>query len=425
MRALLFQWVKTNRVILLNTSSLIGTTTVTSVLGFAYWWLATRQFSPEAVGLASAAISAMTLLASASILGLGTLLIGELSRQQGKEMALISAALILVGGVGGCSGIVFAIVAPFLSADFQLLRASMQAIALFAVGVSLTAITVMLDQAVIGLLQGELQFWRNVLASVVKLAALFLAGLWLLHDMAMAIYATWALGNILSLVALAGLVVSKRGWSRKVYSPEWGLLKKLGPAALQHHVLNLVLRVPNLVLPVLVTVLLSATMNAWFYVAFMIANFAYSIPNALTTVLFATNSAEPAILAPKVRLTLSLATEISVLANCVLLFGTTQVLSLFGHSYAVQAAWSLRILGLATFPLIIKYHYIAVCRIQSRLAWAILPVTTGSLIELGAAALGAHLGGLSGLSLGWVIAMCVESAYMFPSVYRAVQYINR
>ncbi len=38
MRALLFQWVKTNRVILLNTSSLIGTTTVTSVLGFAYWW---------------------------------------------------------------------------------------------------------------------------------------------------------------------------------------------------------------------------------------------------------------------------------------------------------------------------------------------------------------------------------------------------
>jgi glycosyltransferase involved in cell wall biosynthesis len=37
-RELLFQWVKTNRVILLNTSSLIGTTTVTSVLGFAYWW---------------------------------------------------------------------------------------------------------------------------------------------------------------------------------------------------------------------------------------------------------------------------------------------------------------------------------------------------------------------------------------------------
>jgi len=424
-RALLFQWVKTNRVILLNAGSLIGTTAVSSVLGFAYWWVATRQFSPAAVGLASATISAMLLLASASILGLGTLLIGELPRQQGKEMALISAAVILVGAVGGGTGLVFALVAPFLSADFHLLSASMQAIALFAVGVSLTAMTVMLDQAVIGLFQGELQFWRNVLASGVKLAALFLAGLWLSHDRWMAMYATWALGNLLSLLALVGWVVSQRGWSRNVYAPEWGLLRKLGTAALQHHVLNQVLRVPNLVLPVLVTVLLSATMNAWFYVAFMIANFAFAIPNALTTVLFATNSAEPAVLAPKVRLTLGLATETSVLANCVLFFGTTQVLSLFGHNYAVQAALSLRILGLATFPLIIKYHYIAVCRIQNRLAWAILPITTGCFIELGAAVLGAHLGGLSGLSLGWVIALCVEAAYMFPSVYRAGQYIKR
>lgn len=422
MRAFLLQWVKTNRVILSNASSLMGTTTVTSVLGFAYWWIATRQFPPEAVGLASAAISAMLLLGSVSILGLGTLLIGELPRHEGKEMALINAAVILVGVVGGCAGIVFALVAPILSADFQILRASIGAVVLFAVGVSLTAITVMLDQAVIGLFQGELQFWRNVLTSVIKLAALFLAALWLWHDAAMAMYATWALGNMLSLVALAGWIVSKRGWSRKAYAPEWRLLRKLGFAALQHHVLNQVLRIPNMILPVMVTVLLSARVNAWFYVAFMIANFAYTIPNALTTVLYAINSAEPAILAPKVRLTLSLSIEASVLANCVLLFGTTQVLSLFGHSYAQEAAWSLRILGLATFPFIIKYHYIAICRIQKRLAWAILPVTTGSLMELGAAALGAHLGGLSGLSLGWVIALCVEAAFMSKTVFQAVQY---
>src|SRR5205085_3208605 len=108
-RTLLYQWIKSNRVMLVNSGSLFGTTTVTSMLGFVYWWLAARQFTPEAVGFASAAISAMTLLGTFAILGLGTLLLGELAQQRGKEVSLISAALILVGAVGGLLGLAFAV----------------------------------------------------------------------------------------------------------------------------------------------------------------------------------------------------------------------------------------------------------------------------------------------------------------------------
>jgi O-antigen/teichoic acid export membrane protein len=423
-RRLSYQWLKTNKVMLVNTGSLVGTTTVTSALGFVYWWLTTRLFLPEAVGLASAAISAMTLLATGCVLGLGTLLVGELPRQQGKAMSLISAALIVVAGVGGFFGIAFAIAAPFVSAGFQPLRASFQDVALFAAGVSLTAITIVLDQALIGLLRGELQLWRNILFSVAKLAVLFLVGLWLWHDVGMAIYASWAIGNALSLGVLAAFAMVKRRQSGTAWLPEWGLLRKLGPAALQHHVLNLVLKMPTLALPVLVTILLSATMNAWFYVAFMIANFVYSIPYALTTVLYATNSAEPAALAQKTRLTLGLSVATNVLACFVLLFGATLVLSLFGASYAEQAAWSLRILALGAFPLIIKDHYVVLCRIYSKIGWAILPIAIGGFFELGIAALGARLGGLPGLSLGWIIALFVEAVYMSRIVYKAVHSIE-
>lgn len=80
-----FHWDKNNNTILINAGSLIGTTAVTSGLGFAFWWVAARIFSTEAVGLASATISTMTLLGSFSILGLGTLLMGELPKQRGDE----------------------------------------------------------------------------------------------------------------------------------------------------------------------------------------------------------------------------------------------------------------------------------------------------------------------------------------------------
>ncbi len=418
--ALLFQWIKTNIVMLVNAGSLIGTTAVTSVLGFVYWWVAARWFSPEAVGLGSATISAMTMLGTVCMLGLGTLLIGELPRRPGEEGPLISAALIVVGGAGGCAGVVFALVAPSVATDFQVLRASVEDILLFAAGVSVTAITLVLDQALIGLLRGGLQFLRNTFFAVVKLAALFAVSLWLSHKIGLTIYTTWLVSNALSLAVLSGFVVLKKGWSRRTYLPQWGLLRKLGPAAVQHHIFNLILWLLPLVLPVLVTTLLSATVNAWFYVSFMLASFTFGVSYALTTTLYAMSSANPTILARKARLTLGLGAVTGILANCVFQLATSQVLGVFGHNYAEKAAWSLHILALAVFPLIIRSHYSTICRIQGRIKQAILLMTVGTLIELSAAALGAQLGGLSGLSLGWVVAICVEAVFMSRTVYKAV-----
>src|SRR3989442_4908706 len=409
---------------LANAGSLVGTMAITSVLGFAYWWLAARRFSPEAVGLASAAISAMTLLGTFGILGLGTLLLGELPRQRGKEFSLISAALILVGGVGVCLGVAFAVVAPLFSTDFQILGASFENIALFAVGVSLTAITLVLDQALLGLLHGELQLWRNTLFAVVKLFALFISSIWLSHVTGLTIYATWIIGNVLSLAALASFVIVKKGWPGRNYLPQWGLLRKLGPSALKHHALNITLQAPALILPVMVTILLSAEANAWFYVSWTLAAIANMSSSALTMTLYAVSSAQPSALASKIRLTLGLALAVCVLANCVLLFGTEQVLGLFGQSYAEQAAWSLRILALESFPFIIKNHYIALWRIRGQVAQTTLLTIAIGFLELGGAALGARIGGLTGLSLGWLTVMCIEAMFMSRTVFKAAQFVK-
>src|SRR5258708_34669549 len=169
----------------------------------------------------------MMLLGSIGIVGLGTLLIGELPRQQGKEVSLISATLIVFGEVGGCLGIVFAAVAPYLSNAFQVLRASIENVALFAVGVRLTAIASVLDQALIGLLRGELQLWRNTLFAGVKLAALFVAGLWLSHTTGLTILAPWEIGTALSYAAPPSF--APRKGAIRSYSPQWACLRRLGP----------------------------------------------------------------------------------------------------------------------------------------------------------------------------------------------------
>lgn len=416
---ILLRWVKANSVLLINAGSLVGTSTVTSLLGFVYWLVAARQFPPEAVGIASASVSAMTLLGNFCIMGLGTLLITELPRQPDQAGKLISTALIVVGVVSGCVGIVFAVIAPYVAVSFKPLGANILDVFTFASGLFLASIVLVLDQALVALLHGGLQLWRNTLFAVIKLVALFVASLLLSSRGGMAIYTTWTVGNALSLLALAVILVLKKGWSIRSYLPQWGLLRKLGFAALQHHFLNLTLQASVLILPMLVTTLLSATMNAWFYVAWMIANFVFLIPYVLTIVLHAMNAAQQSSLAHKARVTISMSLIVGLLVNCLLQLATKQVLGFFGESY-VQGAWCLRIIVLAVFPLTIKNHYIAICRIYNRLTQAMLAMLPGGLLEISAAVLGAHLGGLTGLSAGWVAAIYVESLFAFPTVCNAV-----
>ena len=126
--------------LLRSATSLVATTGVASVLGFLYWAFAARLFSQQAVGYGSAAVSAMTLLGTIGMLGLGTVLIGELPRRPDRAR-LISAALLASGTGSLVLGLVFAVAAPHLDGHFGHISGTLGSAALFAAGGSLTGAT--------------------------------------------------------------------------------------------------------------------------------------------------------------------------------------------------------------------------------------------------------------------------------------------
>jgi O-antigen/teichoic acid export membrane protein len=406
-----------NRAIVANAGSLIGTQLVTSGLGFLFWLVAARWFSPAAVGLAAAAISAMTLLGTLGMLGLGTLLMGELPRRGHSRGPLISTALLTAGLVGGCLGLLFSLIAPRLSHQLGPQFAGVQSGALFTLGVGLSAISLVLDSVLVGLLRGHLQLGRNAVFALAKLGALLAVGLWLGDSMGLAILMTWVVGNLLSLAVIGGLLL--RDGDPAAYRPQLRLLRGLAGPALAHHLLNLAIQFPGLVLPVLVTILLSARTNSAFYVAWNVLAFLFVVPSALTSVLYAVGSASPAASGRRVRFSLAVSLLLGLLASSIIVASADSVLRLFGHSYAEQATWTLRILALAVFPTIVKTHYIAICRIHRRLVAGALLLIVGGVLELLFASLGATRGGLAGLALGWLAAVCLEAVVMAPAVYRA------
>lgn len=175
-----------------------------------------------------------------------------------------------------------------------------------------------------------------------------------------------------------------------------------------------------LALPILVVSLLSATANASFYIAYMIAGFVYMIPIAFATVLYAVGSGDPRTRAAKFRLSFGICGSTSLAANVITFGAAALLLGVFGSRYAHEAAWTLRVLGLAAFPLLIKNHFVAICRVTGRIRATAPFVWMATMLELALAATGAELGGITGLSIGWVIALSLEAIVMSPTVFRTL-----
>jgi O-antigen/teichoic acid export membrane protein len=400
-----------NRSLAANAGSLLGSTAITSGLGFVYWWVAARSFAPEEVGFATSCISAMALISTVCASGTGSFLIGELARRARRQGTLIVAAGGIAGAIAAAGGLLFVLVGPLIASGLASLREPRHALG-FAAGAAVVTFGLVLDQAAIGLLRGQLQLTRNAAWAVVKLG--FLAALpWLPVDHnGFGVYMTWTAGCALSLLVF---LLPARSPARKTASPASVPGSSRRRAFLAHNAANLALQAPGLCLPLLVTGLLSVTTTAYFYIAWTLAGIIFVLPVALSTSLFAVAAREPEALAARLRFSLGLAFAGGIAANLAIAVAGAPLLGAFGSGYSGQAALVLSILCLAVFPMAIKHHYLALARVRTQLRQATLVLALSGLLEIVLATAGARFG-VAGLSAGWLLANVIQACLMAPAL---------
>lgn len=404
---------RSHKDVLGGAGSLVASTAVTSGLGFAFWAVAARFFPQQDVGYGSAATSAMALLGTFGMFGLGTVLIAELPRRSPRA-GLMSAAL-LTSGIGSLIiGLGFALIAPHFSRNFAGIGGTPYRVVLFSVGVALTGVGLVFDQGTIGLLRGGLQLSRNMAFTTAKLLALPVAAFLLRHEFGVGIDLAWIVGIAASFLVVA--VILRIGGDPILPRPDWDVLRGLGKTAMAHNWLNIAISVPWSVIPVLVTVVVSPTANAAFYAAWTLSGFLYVIPTHLSTVLFAVAAGDVKATARKLRFTLKLSVLIGVPGMIVLGLGAHLALSLFGPGYARLATVPLWLLVLGYLPAIPRMHYIAVCRAKNQITKAAVVLTSFSAAEIAAAAAGGALHGLDGLSVALLAVFTIEAIAVTPAV---------
>lgn len=406
------------RFLLHSAASLATSSVATAGLGFVYWVVAARAFPATAVGESSTSISAMSLLAPLSIFGLGTLMMVRLPIMREGRTALVSTATLAAGTAAGIVALVCVLLAPNSFLGLPGAGHTLISSAVFVALVASQTVCLVLDQAFLAVAGSGIQLSRNLIQSLAKLVLLVVLAATLARFGPLTIVTSWLLANVISIVVIVLMLARRYRVTLRRAIPRPSALRGMHFAAARHHSLNTSLFVPYFAMPIVANVVLGSEQAAYLYSTWSLAGFVFFLPIALSSALFASGARDSSAFVTEFRLTLRFSLLICTAAVVALSIFGKLILKIFGEAYAQNGYVVLIILAVGGLGTVIRDHHVTIARVvgnegREGVLMAVLGAT-----EIASAAVGAHLGGLVGLSLGWLAAVGVEVLVCAPLVWR-------
>lgn len=400
----------------INGYYMMGNLLATAVSGFAFWIVAANFYSDAEVGIASAMISAVTLLAMFSTLGLGFGLIRFLPGAGDKSTKMINSCFTISALVSVVVAAIYVAGLPTWSPKLGALREHPIWAASFVAFTAVYAISSTADTVFVAERTAKSTFVKSAVAAVLKvplpIAFATLFG-------AFGIFASAGLATTAAMgLALFWLLPrSQRGY---VPLPAWhrSVVGEMLRYSLGTYIANLLWLAPQYLYPLLVVNILGGDVNAHFYIAWSIAYIPFLIPIAMSYSLFAEGSHDEGGIRRNIRraLLLSLLIVIAVMA---LIFALgDKVLLLFGREYSENATSLLWVLSLSAIPLTINYIFLALYRVRKNISALMIASAGATCLSLGFSYMLMRELGLIGVGIGWTLGQSIMAAIVVVPLLR-------
>jgi O-antigen/teichoic acid export membrane protein len=397
-----------------NAGYLWAVTLVGALVGFLFWGLAARLYTPQQVGLASATISTVTLLAGIATFGIGAGLIRFLPGARQPRRLLNTAftfnvvAALLVAGL-------YLVGVELWSPSLVSLRGSglyLAGFLAFTVAATLVAVLQMVfvarRRAGYALAQTGIANGLRLLL-VVLLAGLGAAGL--VGSVAVAFVVAVVISLILSLPRV-----------EPGYRPRpdflWPDLAPILPYSAGNYLARLLAQTPQLLLPLLILEMLGPAASGYAYIAWMLGSVLASPGLALAGSAFAEGSNAPGSLFAVLSRAAAAALVLTVTGALVVALGAPGVLGLFGTEYAAEAATLLRWLAAAAPLVVLAGLYYTRLRVEKRVGRLMLLSGLVAALTLGLAAALMPRYGIAASAVGWLLGNGLVAALAMVGMWR-------
>lgn len=391
---------------------LLVSTVVTAGLSFVFWVVVARFYTPAQVGLATSLISATSLLATLSLLGLNNTLVRFPAAGRARD-AQVSRALVLVAGVGCLAGAGYLAGLPLYGAELAFVRDNWLSAAAFTGFCGCAAVSLLIRSVFTGarvpefnvLIDGLVQGAAKVAVPAV-LTGLGVFGIVVAAGVGYAVT-----------VAVALLVLRRRLGLRADLRTGGTRLREKFRFSAGSHLSNLINLAPVLATPLIVLHHLGPAEAGYYFVAFQIAALLNAVSTAVGEAVFAEVSHEESRFRELMLRSARIIAAVQVPAAAAVVVGGGLLLRMFGAGYEAHARLLLTVLALAAFPAALNTWACCALKLAQQIRELVAANTITAVLAIGLGAVWAERG-LVWVGGAWAVGNTVAGVFAAVSLVR-------
>lgn len=352
--------------LLKNSIYLIATNFFGLILGFFFWIIATKYYTPGDIGIISAILSAMSLISMISLVGLPMALMFYLPRYRQDANRIINSCLILGILVTITLSLIFILGLDIWGGpEIKSILNGSNIIIFFITATTMTTISAIMSGAFSASKRSSFNMIKENTFGFVKIVALFI----LSGFGTIGIFISWSFG--LTIAIILGFFLLIKSWKYAPMLTFDPIIKNMASFSIGNYVAGIFYNLPKYMFPILIVNLISAESAGYFFIAATIVGLLYGVPYSIASSFIVESSDKEKFwnnLNKSIKFNIGLLT-IGLLSFAI--FGK-YILNIFNPNYADNSFVTLVILSLASIPLSLIIMFNAVRSVQKRLMTVIM-----------------------------------------------------
>lgn len=402
-----------------NAFYLMATNLFNLILGFFFWVIAARYYTPDDVGVISALLSSMFLIAMISALGFPTALVFYLPREHENANRIINSCLIASIAASLAFSTIFISGLGIWAQPLSPVLGSLKHDLLFTAAATASTVSALITGAFIAGRRSSFHMTKETIFGFSKILPLpFFIGFG-----AMGIFLAWGAG--LMLAVILGFILLSMVWKGYLPIPALDpIIKNMAGFSIGNYLAGIFYSLPRFLLPLMIVNLISAESTGFFFIAMMVAGLLYGIPQSIASSLLAESSNSGELWN---NVSKAIRFNVAFLFPGVLLFAVfgNFVLNLFNPSYAENASVTLMILAAAAFPLSVNTIFTAVRNAQKKVASVVMINAATALFTLALAPVLIRSYGIEGAAFAYLAANTAAAIVVIYKMKTPVEFVSK
>lgn len=264
--------------LLKNSSYLIASNFFGMILGFFFWMIATRYYTPNDIGITSAILSSMLLISTASLIGLPSSLTFYLpiyKKESSKKInRIINSCMIVTIIISIILSLIFVLGIDMLSPELKHSLEDPKLIMIFIITTIMTTISTLMSGIFTAGKRSSFHMVKENIFGFTKIFPLIL----LAGSGIIGIFLSWSIGLVITMIV--GSFLLFKLWK---YIPMFTfdpIIKNMANFSFGNYVAGILHNLPKFLFPIIIVNSISAESAGYFFIAMTIAGLLYGIPTS-------------------------------------------------------------------------------------------------------------------------------------------------